>query len=358
MPETKYRGRRAHTIETPDLRVTVLVEGGHIAEIADKRSQVNPLWTPPWPSIEPSTYDRAKHPEYGADAESKLLAGIMGHNLCLDLFGGPSEAEAAAGMTTHGEGSVERYEITAAADEITARAVLPMAQLRFERRLRLRPGSRVVSITETVENLGGFDRPIAWTQHVTLGPPFLVAGSTEFRAPATRSRVFEGDFGKGKGYMKPAADFDWPFAPRIDGGRADLRVYTNAPVSAGFTTHLIDPHREHGWFAAFSPQSKLVFGYVWKRTDFPWLGIWEENHSRETPPWNGKTLTRGMEFGASPMPESRRAMIERGKLFGVPGYRWIEAKSKVTAEYCAFLMPAGRVPDSVEWDGTEVRIGG
>ena len=343
MPEEIYRGRRAYHIETPDLRVTVLVEGGHIAEIADKRSGVNPLWTPPWPSIEPSTYDRAKHPEYGADAESKLLAGIMGHNLCLDLFGGPSPAEAAAGLTTHGEGSVAAYEIHAGAGELTARATLPMAQLRFERRLRLRPGSRVLTISETVENLGGTDRPIAWTQHVTLGPPFLVAGSTEFRAPATRSRV-------------SGADFDWPLLPRINGGVSDLRVYTNAPVSAGITTHLLDPHREHAWFAAFSPQSKLVFGYVWKRTDFPWLGIWEENHSRTTPPWNGKTMTRGMEFGASPMPESRRAMIERGSLFGVPGYRWIEARRKLTAEYCAFLMPAARVPDSVEWDGERVRL--
>jgi hypothetical protein len=216
-----------------------------------------------------------------------------------------------------------------------------MAQLRFERRLKAH--SRVLTISETVENLGATDRPIAWTQHVTLGPPFLVAGSTEFRAPATRSRV-------------SGADFDWPLLPRLNGGVSDLRVYTDAPVSAGITTHLLDPHREHAWFAAFSPQSKLVFGYVWKRTDFPWLAIWEENHSRTTPPWNGKTMTRGMEFGASPMPESRRAMIERGGLFGVPGYRWIEARRTLTAEYCAFLMPAERVPESVEWDGERVRL--
>src|SRR4030088_748488 len=132
MPEDLYRGRRARRLETRELRVTVLMEGGHIAEIADKRSGVNPLWIPPWPSIEPSTYDRAKHPGYGADAESKLLAGIMGHNLCLDLVGGPSEAEAAAGLTVHGEGSVATYEINAAAGEIVALTTMPMAQLRFE----------------------------------------------------------------------------------------------------------------------------------------------------------------------------------------------------------------------------------
>ena len=51
------------------------------------------------------------HAEYGAGVEGKLLAGIMGHNLCLDLFGGPSDEEFAAGITVHGEGSVAAYEI-------------------------------------------------------------------------------------------------------------------------------------------------------------------------------------------------------------------------------------------------------
>jgi Domain of unknown function (DUF4432) len=284
----------------------VLAEGGHIAEILDKGSGVNPLWTPPWPSIEPSTYDRARHPEYGDDAESKLLAGIMGHNLCLDLFGPPSEAEAAAGLTVHGEASVVTYDIASDAQEITARAELPMAGLRFERRLSLRAGSRALRIAETVENLASHDRPIAWTQHVTLGPPFLVPGLTEFRAPAIRSQN----------------------------------------VCPGFSTHLMDPEREQAWFMAYSPQSNLLFGYIWKRADFPWLGIWEEDHGRQQPPWNGRTLTRGMEFGVSPIPESRRAMIDRGTLFGAPAYRWIAAKETLRVEYCAFLAPAERIPES------------
>ena len=56
MAWTTFRDRRAVQIESDALRVTVLVEGGHIAEILDKQSGVNPLWTPPWPSIEPSSY--------------------------------------------------------------------------------------------------------------------------------------------------------------------------------------------------------------------------------------------------------------------------------------------------------------
>ena len=105
MQECVFRNRKAVQIENEMVRVTVLTEGGHIAEILHKPSGVNPLWIPPWPSIEPSEYRPERHPEYGGNAESKLLAGIMGHNLCRDLFGGPSEDEAAAGITVHGAAS-------------------------------------------------------------------------------------------------------------------------------------------------------------------------------------------------------------------------------------------------------------
>ncbi|MEO7653126.1 MAG: hypothetical protein ABIZ80_21930, partial [Bryobacteraceae bacterium] len=337
--------------ENEDLRVTVLVEGGHIAEFADKRSNTNPMWTPPWPSMEPSAYSPKTHPQYGAEPESKLLAGIMGHNLCLDVFGGPSPEEQAAGIGVHGESSVVAYEVSGGGMDLTARANLPLAQLRVERRLRLAPGARVLHITETVENLSATDRPVAWTQHVTLGPPYLEKGVTQFRMPGTRSKVIETDFGNGKGLMKIGAEFDWPNVPRSDRGSIDLSTYTSAPVSAAYTAHLMDPHREQAWFTAFTPSSKLAFGYAWKRSDFPWLGIWEENMAREHPPWHGKAVTRGMEFGASPMPESRKQMIERGSLFGVPGYRWLGAKTKTTVQYCAFLIPAAKVPESIAWDG-------
>lgn len=334
MPDTIYQNRRAVQLENELVRVTVLVEGGHIAGILHKATGVNPLWTPPWPSIEPSTYDPGKHPEYGRNAESKLLAGIMGHNVCIDVFGGPSPEEAAAGVTVHGEASVLPYDISLDGDVLLASVEMPLSQLRFERALVL-DGRRVL-ITERVTNLSAWDRPIAWTQHVTLGPPFLQRGRTQFSSNVTKSRTFEGEFGD----MFPAGvNFDWPMAPTGDGGTYDLRLFSDRDVSAGFTTHLVNPEREDGFFVAMSPEG-LAFAYIWKRTDFPWLGIWEENHARQSPPWNGKALTRGMEFGASPMPESRRQMIERGTLFGVPAYKWLPARGTLTANYQAVIAPA------------------
>lgn len=341
-----YRGRRAATLENAQLRVTVVEGGGHIAEIADKQTGVNPLWTPPWPSIDPRSFDPAKHREYGNGVESRLLSGILGHNICLDIFGGPSAEEAACGLDVHGEGPIVAYAIAPQKDSLVMRAELPLAQLRFERRLTLH--DRLLRIRETVENVGATDRPIGWTQHVTLGPPFLEHGATLFAASAGRSQVLEGRFGD-HDYLRPGAAFDWPAAPLAAGGTSDLRRFTDAPASSAYTTHLMDPRRDHAFFVAFSPRHQLAFGYVWRRADFPWMGIWEENRSRQAPPWNGRTIARGMEFGVSPFPEPRRQMIDRGRTFDTPGFRWIPARGKAEVEYCAILEPAGSAPTELPW---------
>jgi hypothetical protein len=347
VPATISRGRRAVTIENDDLRVTVLADGGHIAEVADKRTGINPLWSPPWDPIEPSRFDAAAHGGlFGRGTDARLLAGIAGHNLCLDIFGGPSEDEAAAGLTAHGEGSVVAYEIVESGESLCMRAELPLAHVTFERRLEL-DGS-AVQVEERVESLADVDRPIGWTQHVTLGPPFLEKGVTEFRASATRSRTFEGQFGVAD-YLAPATSFEWPAAPRIGGGGVDLRRFTAAAASSAYTAHLMAAHADTAFFVAFSPHAGLALGYVWHPADFPWLGIWEENCSRSAAPWNGRTIARGMEFGVSPFPETRRAMVDRARLFDVPTFRWLPARRTLTARYAIVLEAADHVPASLEW---------
>ena len=340
-----YRGRRAATIENEHIRVTVLVEGGHIAEVFDKQTGVNPLWTPPWRSIEPSSYHPIGHRDaYGDGVDAKLLAGLMGHNICLDIFGGPSTDEAAAGLTPHGDAPVAAYEISET-DGLLMRALLPLAQIRLERHIELQ--GRAVRIHERVESLCGFDRPIGWTQHVTLGPPFLEKGVTRFRASATRSQVFETDFGAAD-YLRRGAVFEWPNAPRMDGRVADLRVFTSAARSSAYTAHLMNANGRTAFFVAFSPASNLAFGYVWNASDFPWMGIWEENCSRAGPPWKGQTLTRGMEFGVSPFPETRRAMVDRGRLFDAPTFRWLPANGRVEAAYWIVVQRVDDIPESLD----------
>ena len=340
----RYRGRRAAAIENRDVRVTVLAEGGHVAELYDKGACVNPLWTPPWPTLEPSAFERGHTDLYGEGSDARLLAGIMGHSLCLDIFGPPSTEEAQRGLTAHGEASVVPYSLQTTADTLTARADFPIAGLGFERRITLR--ERTVQFRERLVNRCGRDRDVGWTQHVTLGPPFLERGSTEFRASAGRSKVFETEFGADD-YLRPGAEFNWPMAPTVGGGHADLRLFGTSARSSAYTAHLMNG-RPAAFFVAFSPRYQLAIAYVWNSGDFPWMGIWEENRSRTGSPWNGRTLTRGMEFGVSPMPETREAMRRRGTLFGVPAYRRIAAGETIDIEYQAIVQRASSIPESFE----------
>ena len=160
--------------------------------------------------------------------------------------------------------------------------------------------------------------------------------------------MFEGEFGADD-YLQPAAEFDWPFAPAAAGGPIDLRRFTDAPASTAYTAHLMNPARPTAFFVAFSPTARLALGYVWKRSDFPWLGIWEENLSRMHTPWDGRALTRGMEFGVSPFPESRRRMVERARMFDTPTFRWLPARASIDVGYCALTRTVDAIPESLEW---------
>lgn len=335
-----YDQRPQVEIENEKLRLMLLPGGGHIAAITLKENGVNPLWDPPWETIDPSTFDAEIHDGYGDPAEARLLSGIAGHNLCFDFFGPPSEQELAAGLTAHGETSVLDWDVVARDGELSAQVELPRTQMSFERHIVAPPNANYVKVTETATNNTDIDRAVGWTQHATLGPPFLEKGKTLFEASATKSKVFEQEFAPGHDRFVMAAEFEWPTAPLSIGGRGDMRLTVKTDVSGAFTAHLMDPSLEEAFFSAYHPDTQTLFGYLWKRSDFPWLGIWEENNSRQQSPWNGRTLTRGMEFGVSPMPETRRQAISRGQLFGNPTFRWIPARESVTVEYLIFIARA------------------
>jgi hypothetical protein len=55
-----------------------------------------------------------------------------------------------------------------------------------------------------------------------------------------------------------------------------------------------------------------------------------------------------MEFGVSPFPETRRAMIDRGRLFDTPTFRWIPARTAVTAQYRVVVLEAAQIPEQLD----------
>ena len=224
----------------------------------------------------------------------------MGHNLCLDIFGGPSDAEAAAGLPVHGEASLVRYELEQSGQTLVQRALLPLTNLRVERRIHL--ADRIVRVEESVENLSGVDRPVGWTEHVTLGPPFLQKGVTEFRASASRSKVFERPFGSAD-YLVPGRRVRLARRAVARGAErqtSDARARRRPRVLIRLTswTRCVTPR--FSW--RFRPEARLAFGYVWRREDFPWMGIWEENASRPSRRGTAPPLPGGWSSAPLPFP--------------------------------------------------------
>ena len=72
-------------------RVTVLAEGGHIAEIYDKAARSIRYGRRRGRRWNRRPSGLADAVIYGSGSDARLLAGIMGHSLCLDIFGPPSE---------------------------------------------------------------------------------------------------------------------------------------------------------------------------------------------------------------------------------------------------------------------------
>jgi hypothetical protein len=215
-------------------------------------------------------------------------------------------------------------------------ADLPQAQMRLERQISLDPDNPVVYCQEVATNQAPFDRPISWNHHVTFGPPFLEAEVTLFDMPAGRSKVCPATFTSSMA-LQPEAEFVWPNAPSKTGGGLNLRTSPKGKYGH-YTAHLLDPALRTAFIAVANPRLQLLVLYVFDRSDYPWVGNWEESYNRDHVPWKGREFCRGFEFSTTPFPLPRRDIIANGSLFGEATYKWLPARTSATSKYLIVLQ--------------------
>lgn len=92
-------------------------------------------------------------------------------------------------------------------------------------------------------------------------------------------------------------------------------------------------HRELGWVTATNPELGLVFGYCWKRADFPWISLWccERDDGY---------MSRGIEFGTTGLHKPFPMLAKHPTLFGLPTFLTLDAKESQTRVYAMFLAGA------------------
>ena len=344
---TVFNGRKSWAFDNDAIRLTMTQGGGHIAGLElRERPGINPLWKPVWRTMEPWDYRPGDSKRYA----SRLLASIMGHNLCLGWFGGPSEDEKNAGMECHGEASVARWRLLR--KKVSDRAVsmaccceLPSAGMSCVRTISSSRGNRVIHVVEDVISRSRRDLPFTMAEHVTFGPPFLEKGVTMFDMSATKAHTYPIPF-EPNPRLRTNTAFAWPKGPGLRRETVDMRqIARTYRASSDFSAQLMNPKRQDAWLSAVNPKLGLLVAYRWNREDFPWVGNWEENFGRKAPPWNGRSLTRGLEFANTPFPMALRDAAARGRFHDLPTFRWLPALGRLRISYEILLAPG---PPSVK----------
>ena len=347
--KSAWRGRKAYVLGNSVVRLAALTGGGHIAEFhLEDSPTVSPLWIPPWRTIEPHQYQEKRHKrDYGTITEGKLLSGLVGHNICLDYFGSPSVEEAKQGLSQHGEApwskwSANKISCNPRRVALELSVKLPVSGLRFSREIELRKDESVAYFKETVRNEKKADHFFHWTQHITLGLPFLSPDDAQVSVPGTRGITYPHGYDEGRALLSSNEEFNWPDAPLLEGGKVDLtRPFLRQGL--GFVVAvLLDQKKTVGFVAAVNHKLGLFIAYCFKRSDFPWVAIWEENLGIAAPPWKQRTQARGLEFSTTPLPVLRRDAFLSGRLFDEPTLTCVPAMGHKTVHYLALLA---RVPD-------------
>jgi hypothetical protein len=264
--------------------------------------------------------------------------GALGHFLALDGFGAPSPEESALGMPFHGEAGRQVFKVIATHESgpvhsFIMRTTLPLAQEVFTRTIELADGESVIRVTSDLESLLTVDRPISWAEHATLGPPFMERGKVVVDMPATNCRVRPYKPGPIPGHLAFDRDFKWPMAPTFDGGQADLRVIPTDHNWLDLASCQMDPARRLEFVTALHLEKHLIFGYVFRREDYPWLMSWMNFTGDER-------AARGMEFSTQTFDISHREAVAMSPLFGTPTFRWLPAKSKIETRFLIFYTRA------------------
>ena len=334
-----FEGQPAVTVANDRLTVTILKQGSTMAAVVlnGDEDKLGPLWNP-----------MRMARELGRPAN---FNPGMGHFICVDGFGSVSPEERAAGLPGHGEAHLQTFTVQSIKEggmsQVTLSAKLPLVEENFTRTYRIVDGENVVYIDSQLESLLGFDRPLNWAEHATVGSPWLESGVTVVDVSGSRSQTrpwqqAEGNGGQTQQRLPSGKDFKWPMAPAVDGTTVDMRTTPENPHYVDHTATLLDPSRLLEWVTALNPKRRQILGYVFRRADYPWLQTWGNY------PANQK-MARGMEFGTQPYDVPRREAVSLGTMFDTPVFRWLPAKAKVETRFLMFYtsVPEGftRVDD-------------
>jgi hypothetical protein len=307
-------------------KLEIQTEGSAITHFSLKKNKINPFT---W-ALEPGQMPK---PNLGAPV-------FRGHFLCIGRWGAASEAEQKAGLPHNGEVNTLTWKIIKPVQPENKNLVAETECLEIKDQLKV---SRFISMpkngtsflmTETVENKAGFDRIYNFTQHPTIGEPFL-APTTLIDCNAGLGFDQRTDFN-----LLEKTAFTFPEGQLKD-GYADLRTVNE---ERGYvTTHIFPDTCQIGWVTACNPEQKLLLGYIFRTKEYPWLNLWHWKKDK-------KPYAHGLEFGTTGLGQPYKLLVDNCvSFFGRKSFSWIETGETITKKYICFLA---ELPDHFEGVGS------
>jgi hypothetical protein len=263
--------------------------------------------------------------------------------VCFPNFGPASPEERQNGIGGHGEANAVDWQQTRP-PQIDPQGItfyygadLPKTQYRIERAVSLKTGEPQIHVEEWVENLTSYDRPYNWDEHATFGAPFAEPDKTVLDMSGTKAMTDPRRTANNQWAVN--REFVWPDAPKAEGGTISLREFHAVPNGQVYTAVLADQSRPLSWFTMFNRDYPLLVGYAFPTAGHPWIVDWQNQPQAGSP----AGVARGIEFGTSPVDEGLRKSVERAQMFGVPTYKFIAAKQRLSTTFDVFLaeIPIG-----------------
>jgi len=276
-------------------------------------------------SINPLNWDSAVHD--GADPTSQMPRPL-GHFLCCDRWGPPSEAEEANGMTYHGEASGVHWKVFGEQTDrsVSLEAKLSMAGLEVRKELRMIGSSALVVVTETVTNVQELGRMYNVVQHPSIAAPFLSASTT---VDCNGKRGFTQGPNRTFSPTPTEPTLAFPDANNFAGERVNARFMTGGDDDV--VSYEVSPGSSLGWICATNPEEGLLLGYMWPASDYPWISLWCCSRG-------GIPMARGLEFGTTGLHQPFPILAQHPRLLDLPTFAFIDTGESQTRSYACFLL--------------------
>jgi hypothetical protein len=299
------------SLENNSTQLTYSLLGGTLVKFQDKINKINPF---SW-----------KHPKDELN-DNQNVSVLQGQYLSIGRWELPTPGEVKLGMPLSGEPANNWWKFDGKSNtgELRMNCDALLDGFSIERHVILSQSDPLIKVREKFTNDFSIGRPCSIVQHLILAAPFFDG------QVSLNSNAFIG-FNQELAFKNPCLhEYHWPNA-FIDTLQISTTNLCNFSSRFKYTASLIFSD-SIGWITIYSSKLKLLLGYAWKSSEYPWLHIQNDINY-------GKPPIQGISFGTSGMDE-RFSFEDRitTTFHNIRNFDFIDAKSSITKTWYCFLI--------------------